>query len=360
MINQSNSILKWLIRIGLSLWIATIFFHSPGVNGFERAQFHEMIHGQAWRPYVTRALFPAVVRCISQTIPSSLESTIQNHTLFSRFLSDWYAREKLLGQPPFLREYMVAFLLSVACLILLSMTMEALWKQLFRPSVPQAYMFSVLGLVGLPVCFKYYSYIYDFPTLLLSSACILMLARRQWKWYFVLFGLACLNKETTVLLIAVFALYYAKCPSSERRTYWRFIVIQSFIFLIIRGGITWIFRGNPGGSIEFHLINPNLRILMKPWSVETLAAWGLLATLFFRHYTSRPLLLRIAAAMLIPLLGLCVFFGNLDELRDYYEVYVPISLLIGVSVCELLGYRMETHAPTKASGISLLGTAAES
>jgi len=349
------SILKWMIRIGVSFWITSIFFHFPGIRGYERAEFNEMIYGQAWRPFVTRALFPTIVRITSQAIPPSFETTIQNKILDSKSKHiSIYAKRTLRWRSPFLREYFVTFFLSIACVFLLSLIMEKIWTAMFHPSNPHGYIFSILGLLGLPACFKYYSYIYDFPTLLLYTTCILLIARQRWKWYFLMFGLSCLNKETAVLLIFVFAIYYIRCAVSERKTYWGFIIIQSLIFLVSRMTIAFVFRNNPGSTIEFHFIDHNLDILTSPWNVEKLVTWGILIALFTFQYRQKPWLLRVAAGMFVPLFLACLLFGCLDELRDYYEIYVPITALIGYSISNLMGYHVKTIAPINVFNVKCI------
>jgi hypothetical protein len=355
----TTSILKWILRVTISLWIVTIFFLSPGVNGYDRAEFGDLVYGRAWRPFVTRALFPAIVRITSQAIPSSFDSAVQNSSVGSRILSSPYVKDGLEWQPPFLREYLVAFLLTVACVVLLSLVMQKLWEEMYTTPKPHGYAFSILGLLGLPVLFKYHSYIYDFPSLLLYASCILMMARRRWGLYFILFGLSSLSKETTALLILIFAIYFIRSAAVERRTYWNFIAIQSLILIAARAGMAWIFRENPGSVVEFHFFNHNLKILTDPWSLNTLVAWGVVAALFFHGYRQKPYLLRVAASMLIPLLSFCVLFGLIDELRDYYEVYVPIALLVGYTITRLLGYPIEAAVPTDASGVRRIRTDAE-
>ncbi len=276
-----------------------------------------------------------------------------------RILSSPYVQQGLKWRAPFLREYIVAFLLTVLCVILLSLTMEALWRTMYRPALPQAYVFSLLGLLGLPACFQYYSYIYDFPSLLLYTTCLLLIAHRRWGWYFFMFALSCLSKETTALLIIVFAAYFIRCAATERRTYWGFIVIQSVIVLAARATLAWVFRDNPGSIVEFHLVDHNLPILASPWSGETLVAWGVLAVLFLQDFPRKPWLLRVAAGMIVPLLVLGLLFGYLDELRDYYEVYVPLAALVGFSVCRLLGCKIETIAPTNAFNVRRIRAAAD-
>jgi hypothetical protein len=54
--------------------------------------------------------------------------------------------------------------------------------------------------------------------------------------------------------------------------------------------------------------------------------------------------------MLLPLVLLTLFFGLLDEYRDYYEVYPAVLLLVGHSLARLL--RVEPFRPryTAADG----------
>ena len=356
------SAMKWGVRAGLSIWLTAIFFHSPGVDGYERAEFGDMVYGRAWRPFVTRALFPAVVRTVSQAIPSGFGAAVQQRVPGARFLSSWCIRQGGARHPPLLREYLVAFGLSAGCLVLLSLTMEKLWAELLIPSAPHGYAFSILGLLGLPACFAYYSYLYDFPTLLLFAACLLLMARRRWVPYFALFALACNNKETAILLVAVFGFYFINCARAERRTYRGFIAMQVLIWLAARASLAYAFRNNPGSTVEFHFVDHNLRLLATPWDLDLFVTWNvsvLLLLLCAHQFNRKPWLLRVALGMLAPLLGLCLAFGYLDELRDYYEVFVPLAALIAFSACTLLGIRIETRAPITASSVQRIRTAAD-
>lgn len=348
---RDRTILKWLLRVGVSFWVVTMFYFSPGVNGYERAHFPELVHGRAWRPFVTRTLFPVTVRVASRAIPASFDAWVQDQPLGARLIASRTVRDRLGFRPPYLREYLTAFLLSVVCLVLLSLTLEKLWTALMRPAAPHASAFGVLAVLALPTMFIYYSYIYDFPTLLLYTACLLMMVRRRWGPYFALFAVGCLSKETMLLLIAVFAIYFRRSFETERATYLRFILIQVLILAVVRGGLAFVYRANPGGIAEFHLLRHNFRLMTHHWSPESFVAWGVVAILVLRNLTRRPYFARVAAAMLLPLVGLTLFLGYLDELRDYYEAYPALALLIGCSVSEWLGRPVESAAPTDASGV---------
>jgi hypothetical protein len=350
-------LLLWITRVVLSLWVTAIFFHSPGVNGYYKADFPDMIYGRAYHPFVTRALFPWIVRCVVECTPSSVRHGIEENALTSRFLSTRYVAEDLQWRPQYLYEYLVAFFLIAACLVGFSIILERLWRVLYRPEDPYAVLVSTIGLLGLPPCFKYYSYLYDFPSLFLYSLCLYLLTRRSWIWYFFIFTLSCISKETAVLLIGVFALYFKACQRQEYRSYWSFLALQTLIWGIVRAAVMWAFRSNPGRSIELHLTDWNLKLLTTPYSIETAVVWLLFVTLVIDEYHSKPWLLRVAAVMLIPLLVLCLFFGLIDELRAYYEVYTAVVLLGSFSFLRLVGHRIETIAPTNASSVSRIRSA---
>jgi hypothetical protein len=231
------------------------------------------------------------------------------------------------------------------------MTAEAFWRTIYAPSKPHAYVFSTIALLGLPTCFRYFSYIYDFPTLLLFTSSLVLMAQRRWRWYFPVFALACINKETAILLIPIFALYFFACRATERRTYWGYICAQALLFLAIRGAIAWAFRMNPGSPFEFHCLDYNIRKLSLPWTIEEAMTWGIVLVLVFNDLRSKPWLARVAAGMLAPLLALCLFFGYLDELRDYYEVYVPVLALGAFSLCKLLGRDIRVVAPVNPAAV---------
>jgi hypothetical protein len=77
----------------------------------------------------------------------------------------------------------------------------------------------------------------------------------------------------------------------------------------------------------------------------------LLAALFTYRFSEKPWLPRVASGMIAHLLLASLFLGYLDELRGYYEVYVPVLALIAYSVCALVGYQIETISPINASSI---------
>jgi len=332
---------RWALRLALSLWLVIIYYRPPRLDDYDRVIFHELIYGQAWRPFVTRALVPLIVRT-SVLGP--------RHAFDARFIRQ-YEECQLHSENPFLREYLVVLLLSFACTGLFSFTLEKLWAALLHPSRPHAYLFSILGLLGLPAMFKYHAYIYDFPTLLLSTAGLLMIARQAWGRYLLIFCLASLNKETAILLVVIWALYFRLAAQTEPRSYWSFLLLQCVIYAVTRGALAYAFRENPGGVLEFHFTDHNLKLLTSPWTLPGMVTTGLLATMVFHRLGSKPWLLRCAARMLLILVAFTLFFGYLDELRDYFEVYAAVAALIGISVSEFMGSPVRSILPVDAAQV---------
>ena len=73
-----------------------------------------------------------------------------------------------------------------------------------------AYCVAMAVGVTLPVTFCGKVYLYDFPQLLLFTLGLGFLYQRKWAWFYAVYVLACLNKETSVLLGVVFAVWMGR------------------------------------------------------------------------------------------------------------------------------------------------------
>jgi hypothetical protein len=108
--------------------------------------------------------------------------------------------------------------------------------------------------------------------------------------------------------------------------------------------LTVIFIHNPGAVVEFHLFDHNLQLL-NLYPAKTIALWmGIAAVvmiLLFHHWSDKPQFLRNGIWICIPLVCCIFLFGFVDELRDYYEIYPIIFLLVFHSMCDLSGNRLE-------------------
>jgi hypothetical protein len=72
----------------------------------------------------------------------------------------------------------------------------------------------------------------------------------------------------------------------------------------------------------------------------------LIAVLAGYHWSEKPAFLRDGLWILAPLVLLTMLFGFVEELRDYYEVYPILLILIVHSIYTLCGIKLvkiETH-----------------
>lgn len=198
-------------------------------------------------------------------------------------------------------------------------------------------LFSVVGLLPL---LKYYNYIYDFPHLFLITLALSLLVRKNWALYLVVFLFCCFNKETSILLVMVFFFYFLGDKRMDKSKFWKLLLIQMGIFVLVKGILTIIFMDNPGHFVEFHLYDYNLIRLRKIKPLEMLL-WGSGAVfLIFFHWLRKPRFLKVSLLMLIPLVSLTLLLGFIDEWRDYYEVYPVLLLLVAHTVGSLGGVQM--------------------
>jgi hypothetical protein len=189
----------------------------------------------------------------------------------------------------------------------------------------------------------------DLAPLAFSSAlytlCILLIWREKWRLYIAAFTLAVLNKETSILLIAIFVLAFR-----DRRCslpFARLAVGQIVLYALITGTLRYVFANNPGQTVERQFVR-NVRLLANPPDFyDFLLLLFLLAVLVARDWEIKPVLFRRMLMMLWPLLILTFFFGWIDELRDYYDVYPAVIALASIPVARYI-FQVSV-APTRSS-----------
>ncbi len=310
---------RTLLLIIIPIYITALFFQFPGVDGYYRAEFGDLICGTAYRPFVYRFLTPLLVRGFS--------------SIFSP------ACPLLPGASPSLRaapisQFIVTFILLCAFLIGFFLAFRYLFTTFFRVPVVHLDVFCFIVLLGVPTFFIYHSYLYDFSTLFLFTLCLALMARQKWGLYAIFFVVACLNKETTILLTVIYFLYFLK--RLPKKQFVGLLLVQLIAFTVVRAGILWAFRNNPGTSIEFHLIDHNIPYLMQPYTLFSFLSVIILAILIYYHWYEKPSFLKISSLIFFILLGTAFFFGYIEELRDYYEVYPIFVLLMIHSIARIL------------------------
>ena len=303
-----------------ALPVTFFFVTHPGLTGHPRADFGDMIDGTASRPYVTRALVPFVVRSITAVTPAPAREAVEAG-LRGRRMVEIFGWED--GR---LFEYATASLVFVGCFVGFGLALRRLVAALYGFSRGFRDLSPLVAYAVLPLFFRYYSYPYDPATLLLFSwGVAAIVAERPREFLFALM-LAALNKETSLLLVALYGLHRHLRGS-------RGVWAQTGAFLLVWAAIRFVlglaFRDRPGAVVETHLDHSLWLFTEFPGRLfYALAVAGLLAAAVAPGWRDKPRFLRLGLMVtLLPLLGAGLLFGYADELRGYYEAFPFVFLL---------------------------------
>jgi hypothetical protein len=315
-----------------SVWALYRFVVWPGMNLYPRARFEACIHGRCDKPYVQRVLVPWAVRAGIAVMP---EATRAKAAGFVR---------RLLGADPRLqygRDYPVEFglasLLLFASLLGFAFALRRLARVTLGPECWQAWVVPVVALALLPGVYTYMNYVYDLPNLFLFTLGLVLIAEHR-RAFFPLFVIAVVNKETAIFLTLVWVLENHRSLPAKALALG--VGLQTFLWLVLRGAIGFIYRNNPGDAIEWHLprnLSTLSKIVSSPFNGTLLskgrehwpAAVGLVLVVFLlaslRH---APRFLRYALCVAVPIFAMSIFMSLMEELRIYYEVYPTVLLVL--------------------------------
>jgi hypothetical protein len=321
------------------------FVKLPQINGYKRAMFSEMIDGTAWKPFVYRTLLPTTVRLISEVIPDEVHKTLTEKVESNK--SAMLVLEKFKWESEFITEYLVAMVLMYLTLLGFVFAFRKLFDAIYSSPLWFKNIISIILLLAIPAMFQpqYSNYIYDFSSLFLFTLGLLLLRQKKWRYVLILFFISCFNKETVILLTMIFAIHFYKDAEISRKLYYQLIAAQLMIFAAIKILLYILFMNNPGGFVEFHLIDRNY-LLFNGYSLTTFVVLLIIFLSIFSKWNEKPKYLKDALWIAVPLLILTLFLGFFDELRDYYEVFPIVVLLISFNIAKILGVEIADKAKT--------------
>ena len=318
-----------------SCYILVIFLRPienvhEGINFYYRSKFLDMVNGTAYKPFVYRTLLPTTVRLISSMTPN------QYRHAFNEIAGEQYsALFKNFGwETSAAYEYNIALILMLvsfmgfahygAKLVMLTCKLEE------TPIARGLLVFSIL--LCLPPFFKYTSFPYDPPQMFLFTMALYLLATSRYRNFIFVFIACCINKETAILLILLYAIIGYKKFSSPWH-YW------GILFGLIGGyaGIKFLFtlgfRSNPGSFVELQFFH-NVDLLTRGWTFTNVSVISIVILLLFYQWKEKPIFLKVSFLCIFPpLIIMTLFLGFIDEWRGYYEAY-PIAF--GLIVDSLL------------------------
>jgi len=289
----------------LAMVVIPVYIQVGHVGDF--VGLHRMIIGQAPRPWAYRVLVPRIIGWLSR-LPMGV--ILDNPALGA-------AARRVGGAWPAEGAAAVILLYLALVAALLGLVVIMLHYRYSWLCLALAPLLAVAGLLSL--VFTPQAFIYDIPTWALWTWAIIALARRRddWYWYLILFALANMCKETSVLL---FPVWLVATWQYRNTTDWpRRMVEQLAVMIVTRGLLLAICWANPGAVAEWHLPDH----LGAPWWLWGLLGGILLAmvALIARGWYCKPIILRRGLLVVAPpMIVLYLLFGFPGETRVFLEL----------------------------------------
>ena len=342
-IDRSLERLKKIIKENEIFWFAVFFclctlitlgalIATSGQE--EKAGIARQVDGTAHRPYVYRQLVPLTIRIVLATMPENnwarLEHSIAEFPFVRKVrnhLTWWHKQD--------LAEIFLSAMINFVSLLIFAYVFRSLLVDQLNGSKLFFNLTVAFALYGLVYVNREGVYSYDYPLLVLFTMAILLLSRGIWWAYYIVFTLGSINKETTIMLSILYILLYWRKHRLGLLALHFFIhgVIYGLIALLIR----YIFAANSGAILEYHLLDHNLGIILNPNDVYDYPLMILfIVILVLRDWGDKPVLFRLTTFIFWPIFGLTLFFGWIDELRDYYEVYPAVIALASITVAQCI------------------------
>jgi hypothetical protein len=305
-----------------------------------------MVHGTAYRPYVYRLLVPGLARLGTLVMPASASAAL------TATFESWQGRPEGWA-PGHAEDYVLVVAIMAGSLIGFAAAVRALSRAMFSaPPIVHA-LIALAAVAGLPLTFGPFSrQIYDFTTLCLFTWCLVFVAERRWLAFAVAFAVACVNKESSILLPLVFLVHVTRSVTDlSGAKAAGLAVYQVAVFALVRAAVVYAFRDNPGDTVEMHLFDHNQSVLLNPAemskrlvllvAIAGLGAWG---------WPEKPPFLRHAFATLAPaLVVMGVTVGMVDEIRAYYEMYAVVVLMAAHTLLRALDVPIRMAAPRRSA-----------
>ncbi|MCX6984983.1 MAG: hypothetical protein NT118_09590 [Lentisphaerae bacterium] len=181
-------------------------------------------------------------------------------------------------------------------------------------------------------------YTYDLTVLFIFTLGLVLLARRKCIAFLVTLFFATLTKETSIFLVCIFAFHYRNIL--PRKQYLQNIAAQLLFYGLVRFGLMFIFRNNPGVIMQSHLRDQLLLYQRAPNAgIFYILVFFFLLPIFLK-WREKPLFLREASIILFPFLVLYLFGGAPLEIRIFGECFPIIyALLMWPLGCRLSPYQ---------------------
>jgi hypothetical protein len=318
---SAREILHFALFLLIAALVASYFTHTKSILTRQDPTFslNLLVNGDAPTPFQYRYLVPWLMKKTMIFIQlSSLRKMITVKEVIQFF------------------EILPTFLLLVGFRYYLSFFIkqaEACSVLAFSILIPLSSNYMLARMIDVPMSGNFYMplyFPYDIPSVMFFTFGLILIYKRKWVPYYLLFALATFNRETTCFLTMVYALVaYGRDKNSTIAVH---IAVQAAIWLAIKLYLKALFAANTGTAFDINIFKSFI-YFTEPYfykqMLSNLAGIWLIVALFYGRIEDR--FLRRSVIVAIPFYAGMMFVGNLYELRIFAElapVLTPAAIVI--------------------------------
>ena len=285
------------------------------------ARMDDLLQGTANRPWQYRALVPWIVRGLSHLdLPVPVFDTVG----MRRFIE----HHQLLWTPS-VNLFALIEILSTFCLVIVFRYYLSFFFRKLKTNIILSFS------IFYPLVFTYILpdrlniwYPYDIPLVLLFTLGLLFLYSRKWFFFYPLFAVATLNRETACFLTLVYL--FTAWGKEKLRSIVFHCAAQFMIWGTIVFTLRWLYRDNPGWGTICQFYENIMLLTGKAYAfgpyplMLSVMGYIWIPVLLFRNLIGNSFVRR-SLLVTIPFFAAILYGCNIHEVRDYGEL-IPIYL----------------------------------
>lgn len=299
-IMQGRCFLNCLFLI-IAIIFSYYFMHIRFVLNYQyaRASLLAIFNGSAAVPFQYRILIPWFVRMLENTKLSFGDTPLRLFRLIE-FLS-------IFSLAVTFRYYLSLFFKNQTISTFVSLTLFYVLP----------FNFLLLPTIWYP---------WDMPAILLFTLGLILLYKKKWTIYYLLFIVATLNKETTCFLTLIYL--FTAIGKDKPKTIALHCFFQLIIWCTIKYFLYQLYFNNPGAGIFEGQLSKNINFFKNiknyPFFFSNMGFLWIPTFFYFRLIEAR--FVKRSLLVIFPFFLVMMLAGNIIELRAYGEL-IPVVLV---------------------------------
>jgi hypothetical protein len=326
----------FLFLLVCSSIVLILFLRHGGINDDNRFKILNMVDGTAYKPFVYRTLMPTTVRILCSVTPRTVQGAFVSAVERDRYLTDMFKDLGLETSAAY--QYLATFFLVLICLICFGHYAAKLTLKVcgMMDSFVTRTLLATTLIMAVPSFSMHDLKMYDPSQLFLFTLALYFLEGGKLLAFVISFAACCINKETAVILIPIFAV--ALRGQYTSRKYICMILALTGWYVFVELLLVYLFRSNPGGTMELHLLG-NVGLLTDISLSSAVPIWIIVLVLCLYRWADKPAFYKVSFLFTLPpLVILGMYFGVLNEWRDYYEAY---PIVFGMALHSILSIKRD-------------------